>query len=196
MAESNLDRMRKAAGNKPAPKPPQGGTGTPKVVPPQGGSGTAPPQGKPPQIIPPRGGSVMSSPQGKPKRDKPVKTPILVESVQYACGHVIPSAGWKKHNCPACAKANRIKRFATWNGKIKKSFLEMGGDEPGRMPEGTWKTIVWADGVWTGKIVVPPAFEATATGDNERLCLHNLHLKWIEFLKSSNSPLPAPAPEG
>lgn len=176
--ESNLDRMKRAAAaNKPVPPPTLRG-------------GPKPPPNR-------------AAPAAPPKPFKPERVAVYVESVKHKCGHPQPAAAFAAVPCPACVGASRIERGKRRAAKraAKPKYgdphADAGGPEPGRLPAGAVKSLVWDGKTWAGMMTVP-AYGVTveAAAPTEKKCLHALHAAWLVRYSAckSGAPLGTPPP--
>lgn len=164
MGESNLDRMKRAAANKPVASPP-----------------------KPPSVV------------AKPNPPKPAKkvvekVKIEVDVVVHKCGHSTAANMLRNIKCPLCQQKDRSERAKRKREKKPPLPLDMGGEKPGRLPDGVTKTMKWIGGRWIGTMSVLGINETfSADEETEKKCLHKLHDVYMGWKSTQVVPDTAPA---
>ncbi len=168
--ESNADRMRKAAANKP-------------VVPP------------PTKIAAPRP-PVAPLPAPKPAKPKGINPQTF--KAKLGCGCLFNQKQLAQRDCVNCYRKRRHEMIQAQMAKRRAFKLTGDGHHPlvYRLPPGCVKTMSWDGSKWEGVLTVPgeniPLFKFQAS--SEKACLHGLHREYVKWLSTQQQPT-TPTPE-
>lgn len=169
---SNLDRMRQAAANKPPPAP------------------------RPAFRPAPKPAAKKADKPAKP----PLK--LYKEKVVFRCGHDCTPEEIGRQDCPKCRDTKRKASGVAWReqqrAKKEKALSVLQGKPVLlRLPAGTVKTATWNGTHWAGTMTVPGVafvFELTHV-DSEEGLFRGLHDRYIRWLAKQQAAEPTPAPE-